>query len=100
MKPTAVEAGGDFVINGTKHFISHADHSDYVILFAATGEETTAHGVRKKMTAFLIPTWHPRFEWQTGYKNASNPAFTTSIFAVHNPLVLRTPLLGARHGGF
>src|SRR3984893_16579693 len=50
MKTTAVAAGGGFVLNGTKHFISHADHSDYVILFAATGEETTAHGVRKKMT--------------------------------------------------
>ena len=39
MKTTAVEQGGDFVINGTKHFISHADHADFVILFAATGEE-------------------------------------------------------------
>ena len=39
MKTSAVESGGDFVINGTKHFISHADHSDYVILFAASGEE-------------------------------------------------------------
>ena len=41
MKTTAVAAGDDFIINGTKHFISHADHSDYVILFAATGEEAT-----------------------------------------------------------
>ena len=37
MKTSAVASGGDFVINGTKHFISHADHSDYVILFAAIG---------------------------------------------------------------
>ena len=35
MKTSAVRSGGDFVINGTKHFISHADHSDFVILFAA-----------------------------------------------------------------
>ena len=40
MKTSAVASGDDFVINGTKHFISHADHSDYVILFAATGEES------------------------------------------------------------
>src|ERR1700682_5140517 len=26
MKATAVERGGEFVVNGTKHFISHADH--------------------------------------------------------------------------
>ena len=25
MKATAVEKGGDWVVNGTKHFISHAD---------------------------------------------------------------------------
>src|SRR5689334_16693235 len=60
MKTTAVEKGGDFVLNGTKHFISHVDHADYVILFAATGEEEgLAHGSsgprgkRKRITAFL-----------------------------------------------
>ena len=36
--------GDDYVINGTKHFISHADLADYVILFAATGEEQTEIG--------------------------------------------------------
>src|SRR5579863_9867681 len=39
MKTSARLVGGDFVVNGTKHFISHADHADFVILFAATGEE-------------------------------------------------------------
>ena len=39
MKTTAVLEGDEFVINGTKHFISHADHADFVILFAASGEE-------------------------------------------------------------
>ena len=39
MKTTAVEKDGDFILNGTKHFISHADHADFVILFAASGEE-------------------------------------------------------------
>jgi acyl-CoA dehydrogenase len=36
MKCSAVRDGDDFVINGTKHFISHADLADYVILFAAS----------------------------------------------------------------
>ncbi|MEZ5247981.1 MAG: acyl-CoA dehydrogenase family protein [Ilumatobacteraceae bacterium] len=42
------------MINGTKHFISHADLADYVILFAATGEEMTAKGPKKKITGFLV----------------------------------------------
>src|SRR6202049_3918876 len=53
MKTTAVATGGDFVINGTKHFISHDANSDIVLIFAATGEERSAHGARKKITAFL-----------------------------------------------
>ena len=34
--------GDDFVINGTKHFISHADVADFVILFAALGRRGDA----------------------------------------------------------
>ena len=37
----AERRGDDFVVNGTKHFISHADLADYVILFAATGTVDT-----------------------------------------------------------
>ena len=44
MRTSAVQRGGDFIINGTKHFISHADHADFVILFAASGEEDAARG--------------------------------------------------------
>ncbi|MEI7514983.1 MAG: acyl-CoA dehydrogenase family protein [Betaproteobacteria bacterium] len=44
----------DYLINGTKHFISHADMSDFVVLFAATGVEDTKHGPKKKITGFLV----------------------------------------------
>ena len=37
----------DWVLNGTKHFISHADAADFVIVFAATGEEETAAGAEE-----------------------------------------------------
>ena len=36
MQTRAVREGDSYVINGSKHFISHADMADYVILFAAT----------------------------------------------------------------
>jgi acyl-CoA dehydrogenase len=79
MKTTAVVSGGDFVINGTKHFISGADHSDFVILFAATGEEAGAQGSRKKITAFLVDMGLAGFEVRTGYKNVSHRGYTNSI---------------------
>ena len=100
MKTTAVAAGDDFVINGTKHFISHADHSDYVILFAATGEERSAHGARKKMTAFLIDMGHPGFEVRPGYKNVSHRGYTNSILEFNNCRVPKTAVLGELHRGF
>jgi acyl-CoA dehydrogenase len=100
MKTTAVAVGDDFVINGTKHFISHADHSDYVILFAATGEETTAHGTRKKMTAFLIDMGHPGFEVRPGYKNVSHRGYTNSILEFNNCRVPKAAILGELHRGF
>ena len=58
MQTKAVREGAgedaDYIINGTKHFISHADMSDFVILFAATGTEETKHGPKKKITGFLV----------------------------------------------
>jgi alkylation response protein AidB-like acyl-CoA dehydrogenase len=54
MLTMAVRDGDDYVINGSKHFISHADMADYVILFAATGVEETKAGPKKKITGFLV----------------------------------------------
>ena len=42
MKCSAVRDGDDYVINGTKHFISHADLADYVILFARVARSRPA----------------------------------------------------------
>jgi acyl-CoA dehydrogenase len=54
MTTRAVREGGDYVITGTKHFISHADMSDFVILFAATGVEQTPSGPKKLISCFLV----------------------------------------------
>src|SRR6267143_1035651 len=100
MKTTAVETGGDFVINGTKHFISHADHSDFVILFAATGEEDSPRGKRKLITAFLVDMGTPGFEVRTGYKNVSHRGYTNSILEFNDCRVPRSAVLGEVHKGF
>ena len=97
MKTSAVAAGDDFIINGTKHFISHADHSDYVILFAATGEEPGSKGSRKKMTAFLIDMGHPGFKVLSGYKNVSHRGYTNSILEFDDCRVPKSAILGELH---
>jgi acyl-CoA dehydrogenase len=54
MSTTARRDGDGWIVNGTKHFISHADISDFIILFAATGEEESSRGVRKLISSFLV----------------------------------------------
>ena len=100
MKTSAVASGGDFIINGTKHFISGADHSDFVILFAASGEETTAQGSRKKITSFLVDVGHPGFTVRPGYKNVSHRGYTNSILEFNDCRVPKSAVLGEIHRGF
>ena len=53
MECTGQRKGGDWIVNGTKHFISHADIADFVIVFIATGEEETEKG-KEKISCFLV----------------------------------------------
>src|SRR5580704_19022081 len=100
MKTTAVLRDGDFVINGTKHFISHVDHADFVILFAASGEEQTARGKRKLMTAFLVDMGTPGFEVLPGYRNVSHRGYTNSILHFNDCRIPKSAVLGEIHHGF
>lgn len=100
MKTTAVESGGDFIINGTKHFISHADHSDFVILFAASGEEAGIRGRRKQITAFLVDMGTAGFEVRPGYRNVSHRGYTNSVLQFTDCRVPKSAVLGELHRGF
>jgi acyl-CoA dehydrogenase len=100
MKASAVLKGGDFVINGTKHFISHADHADFVILFAASGEEQGPRGPRKLITAFLVDKGTPGFELLPGYRNVSHRGYNNSILQFTDCRVPQSAVLGEVHRGF
>jgi acyl-CoA dehydrogenase len=100
MKTSARQVGGDFVVNGTKHFISHADHADFVILFAATGEEDTPRGKRRLITAFLVDTGTAGFEVRPGYQNVSHRGYTNSILEFTDCRLPPAAVLGQVHQGF
>ena len=100
MRASAVQHGGDFIINGTKHFISHADHADFVILFAASGEEDSSRGKRKLITAFLIDKGTPGFEVRPGYQNVSHRGYNNCILQFSDCRVPASAVLGEVHRGF
>ena len=100
MKTSAVQQGEDFVINGTKHFISHADQADFAILFAVTGEEDGARGKRKLITAFLVDVGTPGFEVRPGYRNVSHRGYNNSILQFNDCRVPKSAVLGEVHKGF
>jgi len=100
MRTSAVQRGAEFIINGTKHFISHADHADFVILFAASGEEDSSRGKRKLITTFLIDKGTPGFEVRPGYQNVSHRGYNNCILQFSDCRVPASAVLGEVHRGF
>ncbi|GGJ73535.1 acyl-CoA dehydrogenase family protein [Virgibacillus salexigens] len=57
MKTTAEKVGDDYVINGSKVFITFANEADYGVLFAKTDPKAGHRGI----SAFIIETDRPGF---------------------------------------
>lgn len=100
METKAVRQGSDYIINGAKHFISHADIADFVILFAATGEEQTRRGPRKQITSFLVDMVTPGFTVKKGYQVVSHRGYHNCILEFDNCRVPAANVLGEPHLGF
>ncbi|HBR61617.1 MAG TPA: acyl-CoA dehydrogenase [Rhodobacteraceae bacterium] len=100
MKCTAVRSGGDWVVNGTKHFISGADHADFVIVFIATGEDDTPRGPKKRLTAFLVDRGTPGFVIRDGYRSVSHRGYKNCILDFDDCRLADAQVLGVVDGGF
>ncbi len=100
MSCRAEARNGDYVINGTKHFISHADVADFVILFAATGVDDSPRGPRKRITAFLVDMGTPGFVVRKGYDSVSHRGYHNCILEFDNCRVSQEQVLGTVDQGF
>ncbi len=100
MQTRAEPQGDDFVINGTKHFISYADVADYIILFAASGVEETKRGPKKLITSFLVDKDTPGLTVTRGSRSVSHRGFQHCELAFDNCRVHKRQVLGEVHHGF
>jgi alkylation response protein AidB-like acyl-CoA dehydrogenase len=100
MKASAVQDGSDWVLNGTKHFISHADIAGFAIAFMATGDEDGPRGRRRRITAFFVDKGTKGFTVRDGYRNVSHRGYTNAILEFDNCRVPAANVLGEVHKGF
>ena len=99
MQCSARRDGDDWVLNGTKHFISHADIADFVIVFAATGEEATASGPKKRITCFLVDRGVAGFDIAPGYDSVSHRGYHNCVLSFDGCRLPAAQVLGEPHGG-
>jgi acyl-CoA dehydrogenase len=90
MRTRAVPTGDGWRINGTKHFISHASESDFVILFAATEDDSSRAG----LSTFLVDLATPGVTVSDGYRNVSHRGYTNAILTFDDCDVPADALLG------
>jgi len=100
MRCNAVRDGDDWVVNGTKHFISGADHADFVIVFVATGEDQTDRGPKKRITTFLVDRGTPGFTIRDGYSSVSHRGYNNMILDFDDCRLSDDQVLGEVDGGF
>lgn len=100
MRCTAVRDGKDWIVNGTKHFISGADHADFFIVFVATGVDETPRGPKKRITCFLVDRGHPGFTVRDGYRSVSHRGYKNCVLEFSDCRLPEGQVLGEVDGGF
>ncbi len=102
------DGGGDWVINGAKHFISYADVADFVILFAVTGTQDTPRGPgseaqrrpRSAISAFLVDHDTPGLTVSRGASSVSHRGYHHCELSFADCRVPAAALLGREGHGF
>ena len=96
VKTTAVRQGDQYVINGSKTFITNGWHADLVIVVAKTNPQAGAKGT----SLLLVERGTPGFERGKRLKKVGLKAQDTSELFFENVKVPVTSLLGQENQGF
>ena len=99
MQTRAERDGDDWIIHGSKHFISSPVEADFAILFAATGVDETERGPRKRITAFLVDAGLDGFAIERGPRCAAQRAYQTFQLSFDNVRVPNAKILGEEGKG-
>src|SRR5262245_23750455 len=96
MKTTAVRKGDEYVLNGSKTFISNAGYADWTVVFA----KTDASRGHKGISAFVVPMDTPGVSIEKHLDKMGQRSTDTSAFALQDVAVPAASLLGQEGDGF
>ena len=100
MKSNARKDGDDWILNGSKHFISGPIMPDFAIVFASTGVDNTSRGPRKRVTAFLVDVGIKGFEISEGTRCISYRGYNTFQLSFSDVRLGPSQILGKEGEGF
>lgn len=95
-KTTAVRYDQEWVINGSKCFITNASYASFLALTAVTEKEKGSRGI----TAFIVPTDAPGFTVLANYEKLGLHSSNTTELILENVRVPEDNILGVPGEGF
>jgi len=95
-RTTAVQQGGEWVINGSKCFITNASHAKFLALTAVSDKDKGSRGI----TAFIVPTDAPGFTVIDNYEKLGLHSSNTTELLLEDVRVPEENILGKRGEGF
>jgi acyl-CoA dehydrogenase len=96
IKTTAERRGDDYVLNGSKTFISNAGYAAWTVVFAKTDPSRGHRG----LTAFVVPMDAPGVSIEKHLDKMGQRATDTSAFALTDVVVPAANRLGEEGDGF
>lgn len=96
MNTVAVREGDEWVINGSKNFITHGLSGDVAVVIVRTGEKGDSHG----MTAFVIEKGTPGFRGGRKENKLGMRASETTELIFENCRIPHSQMLGEEGDGF
>jgi acyl-CoA dehydrogenase len=96
LRSTAVRDGDEYVLNGSKTFITNAGHAEWAVVFA----KTDPAGGRRGISAFVVEMGSPGVAIEKHLEKMGQRATDTSAFGLHDVRVPAENRLGEEGDGF
>ena len=96
MKSTAEPTGDEYVLNGSKTFITSAEFAGIFVLWAKTDKTAGARGI----SAFLVERGHPGFKVGRNEEKMGQRGSCTNEISIEDCRLPRKALLGKEGEGF